>query len=183
MQSLRTVRTQPVRTVLALLFLSGGLLSGAGCNDANTSRDSRAITELENRVAALETRMQGVEERGAAGGAAAAPASGGADVAATGGYESVHVRLSVDGTEAKLVVNGRVVGTYSKDSNLYLDSMLNRGAVNTIGIGFSAAKERNEVEIQVKSRGGTTWNTVFNFQPQVDKLESSFDVPFLALAE
>jgi hypothetical protein len=194
---------QSNRRRISRRHVSRGLVLGsvlallAGCNDASPER-TQELAALESRVAAVEARVEELGARSAGAAAlpgtadativaAAAPSAvspGGAEAPVSVGYEGVYVKLHVgDQSEVKLAVNGRVVGTYSSPTNLYLDSMLARGAMNTIGAMFSAAQEGNAIEIQVQSRGDDRWNPVFNFMPKGDKLESSFEVPYLGKAD
>jgi hypothetical protein len=160
----------------------------SACNAPKDSVTIRAVEELGTRVGELEARVANLETSAKSPAAAPAAAPPAGDMAGGGaptetGYEGVYVRFTLDNSEASLLINGRVAGAYSKSEAVYIETMLAPGTVNRIGAAFSEAKTGNKFEIQVKSRGDDRWNTVFNFTPTMQKLESSFDVPFLGAAQ
>ena len=133
-------------------------------NEIVTAVESRS-EQFQKKVAALENRPVPPEP----------VAAGGEPI--EGGYERVRFTAHVKDSQLRVMVNGRTVGAYDQNVHVGLDSMLRRGAMNTITFAFSSPAEGNSIELQVQSPGNG-WQTVFNFKPSSGRLQDSFEVPF-----
>jgi len=101
-----------------------------------------------------------------------------------GGYESVYMLLHMrNNEELQVKVNGRIIGAYTKSSDVYLDGFLMQNALNNISFTFSQGATESDVELKGKFRGDDKWNVIFNFNPKGDKTESKFELPFAGKSE
>ena len=95
------------------------------------------------------------------------------------GYETINLAAHVrNNEELQVKVNGRVVGSYTKGSNISLDGFLKKNEMNTVSFIFSPGAKTSDVEIFGKFPGDSKANVMFNFAPKPDKLQSQFELPF-----
>ena len=101
------------------------------------------------------------------------------------GYESVHMEVWPSGNRLRLKVNGLLVGAYDQHARVYLDPFLKPGAMNNLTFTFDrppkgeAGKGEARVELSVKAPGIDRWVEVLSFVASAEKLEDTFEVPFV----
>ena len=170
------------------------LTSFGGCSAPDSSRLAQTVeglelrvTQLEGRVAQLESGSAGAAPSGTIGADAADSAVAGAPptgapsavpATAPAGWGSVYLKALVAEAQLRLAVNDQVVATYSQPANVYLDAFLRRGTTNKVTFSFSQPGAGNSVELQTQGVDDDRWNIVYNFSPKAGEMESSFDLPF-----
>jgi len=105
--------------------------------------------------------------------------AGGQPAPATTGYATVHMDAWPSGNRLRVKVNGLLVGTYDNHAGVYLDPFLKTGVVNTVIFTFDRQGGGGSVVLQVKVPGSDQWIPVLQFVSSKDKLEDSFEVPFV----
>ena len=105
--------------------------------------------------------------------------AGGQPAPATTGYATVHMNAWPSGNRLRVKVNGLLVGTYDNHAGVYLDPFLKTGVVNTVIFTFDRQGGGGSVVLQVKVPGSDQWINVLQFVSSKDKLEDSFEVPFV----
>ena len=105
--------------------------------------------------------------------------AGGQPAPATTGYATVHMDAWPSGNRLRVKVNGLLVGTYDNHAGVYLDPFLKTGVVNTVIFTFDRQGGGGSVVLQVKVPGSDQWINVLQFVSSKDKLEDSFEVPFV----
>jgi len=112
------------------------------------------------------------DKRGAQAGAQPTPV--------TAGYESVHMDAWPDGSRFRVKVNGVLVGVYDQSVSIYLDPFLKLGSVNSLTFTFDRVpKGGYGVILKVRVLGSQGMVEVFKFTPSAQKLEDTFEVPFV----
>jgi len=112
------------------------------------------------------------DKRGAQAGAQPTPV--------TAGYESVHMDAWPDGSRFRVKVNGVLVGVYDQSVSIYLDPFLKPGSVNALTFTFDRVpKGGYGVILKVRVLGSQGLVEVFKFTPSAQKLEDTFEVPFV----
>jgi hypothetical protein len=77
-------------------------------------------------------------------------------------------------------VNGLLVGAYDQTIDLDLEPFLKVGSVNTVTFTFDRLPQRlYGVVLSVQVEGSDKWVEVFKFTPSQERLEDSFEVPFV----
>ena len=105
--------------------------------------------------------------------------AGGQPAPATTGYATVHMDAWPSGNRLRVKVNGLLVGTYDNHAGVYLDPFLKTGVVNTVIFTFDRQGGGGSVVLQVIVPGSDQWIPVLQFVSSKDKLEDSFEVPFV----
>lgn len=96
----------------------------------------------------------------------------------TTGYASVHMAARPrNGARLQLKINGLLAGAYDQNVDVTLDPLLKAGVVNTIT--FTANRPGTAVNLSVKGSGNSSWVEILKFVSTAEKLEDSFQVPFL----
>ena len=105
--------------------------------------------------------------------------AGGQPKPVTTGYATVHMEAWPDGNRLRVKVNGLLVGAYDNYAGVNLDPFLKTGVVNTVIFTFDRPGGGGSVVLQVKVPGSDQWIHVLQFVSSKDKLEDSFEVPFV----
>lgn len=143
--------------------------SSAGIKDAETRAQAFVLQVAEIKGKQKEAPS---DKRGAAGGGKLPPA--------TTGYAFVHMKAYPRGSRFRVKVNGLPVGTYDSDVSLDLEPFLKVGSVNTVTFTFDRLpNETYGVVLSVQVAGSEKWVEVFKFTPSKERLEDSFEVPFV----
>ena len=97
-----------------------------------------------------------------------------------GGYASVHMEAWPSGNRLRVKVNGLLVGAYDNHASVTLDPFLKTGRANTVTFTFDRpGTGQPGVVLSVKTPGSGEWIKVLQFVSSKDKLEDSFEVPFV----
>ncbi len=143
----------------------------AEAKDAVTTLETKA-QDLAQLVAAIRAPDKSSERRGVQGGREA--------TLARDGYESVRMRAYPSGNRLRVKINGLLAAAYDQPADEYLDPLLRMGAVNTVAFAFDrASKDGSSVILEVKAVGNDRWIEVLKFVPSAEKLEDSFEIPFV----
>lgn len=106
--------------------------------------------------------------------------AGGQSAPVATGYKSVHMKAWPEGSRFRVKVNGLLVGTYDTTIELDLEPFLKVGSVNTVTFTFDRLpKNLYGVVLTVQVAGSEKWVQVFTFIPSKERLEDSFEVPFV----
>jgi hypothetical protein len=147
----------------------------AEANESLKNAETKAQA-LAQQVAEIKGKDKGREGPSGTGGAQA----GGQAAPVTTGYESVHMKAWPEGSRFRVKVNGLPVGTYDSTIELYLDPFLKVGSVNTVTFTFDRLpKNLYGVVLSVRVAGSENWVEVFKYTPSQERLEDSFEVPFV----
>ncbi len=147
----------------------------AEANESLKTTETRAQA-LAQQVAEIKgkDKEKPAETRGAQVGGQLAPVER--------GYESVHMDAWPSENRLRLKVNGLLVGAYDTHVGVYLDPFLKPGFVNNLTFTFDRPpKGKYGVKLTVKAPGSDRWVEVLTFIPSAEKLEDTFEVPFVGV--
>jgi hypothetical protein len=156
--------------------------SEGGSSEGTPPADGTRASESLQSSTASSSPTPAASEPSSGASSAAAPgmtAQAGAQSApVTTGYTTVSVQAypSPSG-RLQVKVNGLLAGVYDGHINTTLDPLLKPGAINTITFIFSGPE--GTVDLAVKAVGSDQWIPILMFRSSKEKLEDSFQVPFV----
>ena len=153
--------------------ISQGIPPADGTQASESLQSSTASASPDPATSESSSDASRAVARGMTAQAAAQPAP------VTTGYATVHMKAWPDACQARLQlkVNGLPMGVYDKYVSITLDPLLKPGVINTITFTFN--RPGCSLDLSVQAPGSERWIEVLKFVSSQERLEESFQVPFV----